>query len=333
MLRTLDLGVGYIIKGKKENVLGGLDLNLGRSELCTLIGPNGIGKSTLMRTISGVQKPLTGHVEIDGQDVLALSAVEKSKILSVVFADRPNALNMTVRELANIGRAPYTNWMGMLSARDKFAVENALECTKLSELANRKLYTLSDGQKQRAMIARALAQDTPVMLLDEPTAHLDLPNRIELFELLGKIASDNEKSILVSSHELDLAIQFSDRIWMADHSRAVCEGIPEDLIWRKDIEGLFDNESIVFNYQAGRFEFNRKEKDFSVCVKGDEQTRKWVEHALIRIGVAIVDQPTENGLEIDCQESLIDLKCKNRTFSFDNIEKVLVQIKLLMNNK
>ena len=329
MLKIDNLSVGYKNKGITTHILDNIHLELVEGELCTIIGGNGAGKSTLMRTMSGVQKPLSGNVLWKGIDINKFNVSDRSKKLSMVFAERPSTLNLTVKELVSMGRAPYTNWLGLLDDDDEHKIREALEFTALEIFADRKLYTLSDGQKQRAMIARALAQDTSIMILDEPTAHLDLPNRIELFELLRRVAYQSQKAILVSSHELDLAIQFSDKIWMIDTNKHIREGIPEDLICSGEFEHLFSQSTIKFNYDLARFEFVINKIGIGVYVKGEGSMCRWVKHALVRKGFEVCSTFSNDMILVECFADKLLLEYKDVVEEVSNISLLLVRLNSL----
>lgn len=194
--------------------------------MTALIGPNGAGKSTLLRTICGLQKQIQGEILIEGKSIDHLSTMEKAKLISVVLTHSADTSMLTVREIVSIGRQPYSNWLGLKDPHHEEMIEKALSTVNISHLAERQLVALSDGEKQRVWIAKALAQDTPIILLDEPTSHLDYKNRIEIFKLLHRL-SVSGKSILISTHELDLAIQFADQLWVMEDG--VTQGAPQTI--------------------------------------------------------------------------------------------------------
>lgn len=213
ILQTEELAIGYN-KDNVVNVQSNLSLRMMEQTVTALIGPNGIGKSTLLRTLCGLQKPLSGKISIKGEYIEDLSVNKRAKLISVVMTGN-EANNLSVKEIVSIGRQPYTNWLGNLREIDKAMIEKALSIVNIKYLEDRKLQELSDGEKQRVWIAKALAQDTPIILLDEPTSHLDYANRREVFSLLKKL-SRTGKTILISTHEIDLALQFADQIWVME---------------------------------------------------------------------------------------------------------------------
>lgn len=187
--------------------------------LTCLIGANGAGKSTLLRTIAGFQLPLEGTVLLGGDDVRALSPRQRAERMAVVLTDRPDVMCTTVWEMVATGRAPFTGFWGHLSGKDRGIVTRSLRLVGIEWMADRTVASLSDGERQKVMIAKALAQQTPVILLDEPTAFLDYPSRVEVMQLLLNIAHEEHKTVLLSTHDLDLALQTADRIWLFERER------------------------------------------------------------------------------------------------------------------
>ena len=225
ILSTNQLTIGYRIPGKPPLLLApSMNLELGAGEVVSLLGPNGSGKSTLIRTLAGLHPPISGTVEILGQVVRSNQVLQTARVLSLVLTDRIEVQHLTVRQLVSMGRYPYTGWLGRLGSQDKEKVEEAMNLVKMSTLADQCLHDLSDGEQQRALLAKALAQDTPVIILDEPTAHLDLPNRISLMRTLRRLAKETDKTILFSSHDLDLAIHTADRLWLMRRGCSLIDG-------------------------------------------------------------------------------------------------------------
>ena len=220
-IRLCDLGIGYRVKGSEKLIAGGINAEIHDGELTCLLGRNGIGKSTLLRTLCGFQPPLYGRVEFiplltsskRGRD----EGAEWSKMISVVLTEKPDVRGMTVRELVELGRSPHTGFWGILTDDDRVAVSEALDLVGITSLAKRRVHTLSDGERQKVMIAKALAQQTPVILLDEPTDFLDFPGKIDVMQLLLRLAHEQHKIILLSTHDIELALQMSDCIWLMDN--------------------------------------------------------------------------------------------------------------------
>ncbi len=273
MIRSHQMAVGYSSKGEELVLLDDLNLHLKEGELVCFMGPNGIGKSTLLRTLAGLQKPLRGE----------LIGVEKGK-LSLVLTDRISASNMLVYDLVAYGRYPYLSWNISFSAEDHQIIEEAISLTQIEHLKNKQLYQLSDGQMQLVMIARALAQQTPVLLLDEPTAHLDLNNRVEIMNLLRKLARQERKAILVCTHELDLALQTADWIWLATLTKKVMSGIPEDLVLTGAFDEVFQFKG--FDLKTGKVE-HEAHRNTPVRLIGEGYPFLWTKNALERCGYEV----------------------------------------------
>ncbi len=222
-LSTNNLSIGY---GEKV-LCKELSLELELGDLVGLIGQNGVGKSTLIRTLVGLQAKLSGEIHFNEKKIENSEGLAKS--ISIVLTGKPDTLNLSVVELLALGRHPYTGWLGYLTEEDKKKIEEALSLMEINYLANKKLFEISDGQLQKAMIARALVQDTDVIILDEPTSHLDLKNKIDVLELLKKIANQ-EKSVLMSTHEVSLAAKYCNTFWCMDSGMEFVVGNPKKLI-------------------------------------------------------------------------------------------------------
>lgn len=252
ILEAEALTIGYFRKKKRDIIAKGINFSIAEGELVGLVGANGIGKSTLLRTLSGMQPPLDGRISINGKSLASHNTLLLASQLSVVLTEGHASGNLTVEELVSLGRQPHTNWIGTLSSRDKEVIYYALEATETMSLKERKCFELSDGQLQRVIIARALAQDTPLVILDEPTTHLDLYHRAYVLRLLKKLANESGKTIIFSTHEIDLGIQLSDKmIVMA--SDAVYFNDPCTLISEERFASLFPKEVIHFDAGTGRF--------------------------------------------------------------------------------
>lgn len=251
-LEARGLAVGY--RGAHgRRVLEGLDLELRAGELVCLLGPNGSGKSTLLRTLAGLQPPLAGSLALGGRDAETLSAAGRARRCAIVLTERLELGNLTVRELAALGRHPHTGWGGRLGADDKDAVRRGLVEAGAWDLRDRLCDELSDGEKQRAMLARALAQEPALLLLDEPTAFLDLPRRVETMRVLRALARGRGRAVLLSTHDLDLAMRAADRLWLVSPSGALLTGLPEDLALAGSIGAVFDQGDVAFDPALGQF--------------------------------------------------------------------------------
>lgn len=223
------VAIGYGARRKTARAVGcGLSAAAAAGSLTCLIGRNGSGKSTLLRTIARLQPPLAGSILIGTDDTSKMRREELARRLSIVLTQRPDTDNMTVGELVALGRAPHTGFWGQLSPADRQAVDRALALAGISHMAARRVSSLSDGECQKAMVAKSLAQDTPVILLDEPSAFLDYPGKVELMRLLARLAHDEGKTILLSTHDLDTALSLADRLWLM-HDGRLDEGTPQEL--------------------------------------------------------------------------------------------------------
>lgn len=252
VLEATDLTIGYFGKKKSIVVSENIDFSIAEGELVALVGGNGIGKSTLLRTLAAMQLALKGNIVLQGKTLKEFTMHQLATQLSIVLTEAPSSKNLTVLELISLGRQPHTNWMGKLSEADKRAIQFALSATNTDTLSQKKCFELSDGQLQRVYIARALAQDSPLIILDEPTTHLDLYHRAYVLKLLKKLSRETKKTILFSTHEIDLAIQLSDKmIVMAPE--ATYFDAPDKLIEAGRFDTLFPKETIDFDQKTGRF--------------------------------------------------------------------------------
>lgn len=255
-LQVTGLGIGYPGRSGVLRLAGNIDFSLSPGSLNALVGVNGVGKSTLLRTLSGMHPPLEGSIRIKGNALQSLSPAGRAQLLSVVLTEPIASKNLRVAELVSLGRHPYTNWLGQLSQQDLALVNTCLEQMELEEIRDQPCHTLSDGQMQRVLIARALAQDTPLMLLDEPTTHLDLYHRVKILKLLKQISHTTGKTILFSTHEIDLAIQLCDHIVVLQPGNAHF-GSPCELIETGDFERLFPRDTIRFDRDSGMFRVHK----------------------------------------------------------------------------
>ncbi|WP_299100770.1 ABC transporter ATP-binding protein [uncultured Winogradskyella sp.] len=252
ILQVQQLSIGYKTKKVETVIASAINFELQQGHLIGLVGANGIGKSTLLRTLIGVQPTLSGTVELNQQLLETTSPVELAKQLSIVLTEPLISKNLSVFELVSLGRHPYTNWIGNLSDNDLSIINNALQLVNIMDLKNRRCYELSDGQLQKVMIARALAQDTAIIILDEPTTHLDMYHKAYILKLLQKLTKETGKTILFSSHEIDLAIQLCDTMIVMQQDHVVCEQ-PCNLIKNGVFETLFPKDLIAFDNNTGSF--------------------------------------------------------------------------------
>lgn len=255
LLQAKQISIGYTHKKGTNLIAADINLTLEKGKLVSLIGANGIGKSTLLRTLTAIQKPISGTVSLNGKDIHHMNALTLAQNLSVVLTEKLPPSNLSVFELVALGRQPYTNWIGTLSEEDIKKVNEALSLTKIEHLATKRHFEISDGQLQKVLVARALAQDTPLIILDEPTTHLDLLHKVALFKLLKKLSNETQKCILFSTHDIDLAIQLSDEMIIMT-PETIVQDQPCNLISKGVFATLFKDEHISFDAEKGRFIFS-----------------------------------------------------------------------------
>ncbi|GAB5520878.1 MAG: ABC transporter ATP-binding protein [Rhodothermales bacterium] len=302
MLTIEHLSIGYSAPRTATYVVAeDINLTLNEGELVCLLGPNGAGKSTLMRTISGMQAPLSGSILVDGQNIHDLPARERAKRLSVVLTERINAGLLSGYALVGLGRYPHTNWSGSLTGADHAIIQNAIRMVGAEELAHRNVSDLSDGERQKIMLARALAQEPRMMILDEITAFLDLPRRVETMRLLRRMARETNRAILLSTHDLDLALRSADRIWLLPKGGPLQTGAPEDLVLSGAFEAAFANEGVDFDRQQGAFRVHNAASG-QVSLQGEGLLRYWTQRALEREGLAIHPTPSPHLWHIEVSE-------------------------------
>ncbi|NTV84828.1 MAG: ATP-binding cassette domain-containing protein, partial [Bacteroidales bacterium] len=265
-IRNADFG--YISKSRSLSLLKDVNLDIKRNELVGLIGRNGSGKSTMLRTLVNIHELLKGGIEFNGRSMKTYSRAEFARMVAFVSASIPGVEGMSLEELVSLGRFPYTNWIGNLTDEDHEIIDRAMQLVGITQLANRKLNEVSDGERQKAMIARTLAQDTTVIILDEPTAFLDLPSKYDLIDLLHLLTAQG-RTVIYSTHDLNIALKFSDRIWIIDEG-AIYDGAPEDMILNNTFAKIFGSEKISFNPAFGEFELKRNLKKW-VSLRGDDQ--------------------------------------------------------------
>ena len=254
IIHTKNLSIGYRQKHGANVVASEIELSLESGKLIALIGPNGAGKSTLLRTLTGIQPPLSGHALLEGKNVADYNPVELAQRLSLVLTEKLPPSSLTVFELIALGRQPYTNWIGTLTDADLEKIDSAMAMTATTSLGEKKHYEISDGQLQKVLIARALAQDTPLIVLDEPTTHLDLQHKVSLFRLLKKLTQDAGKCVLFSTHDIDIAIELSDQMILMNNGKAV-QGTPQEFIASNAFDSLFADDDIVFDAEKVKFVF------------------------------------------------------------------------------
>lgn len=293
-IHTKDLIIGYQRSGKPPLTLSdSLELGARKGELVALVGPNGCGKSTLLRTLAGLHAPIEGEVLIEGNAVQTLSPRKKARLLSVVLTSTATPGNMKVEELVALGRSPYRSALSPMTEEDRAITKRAMEQSKVESFAGRSLDTLSDGETQRVMIARALAQRTPVILLDEPTAHLDLLNRVEILRMLRELAKEEGITVILSSHDLDLVLRMADRVWLMSEKGRIHEGIPEELALNGRFGEVFSNEKVRFDRRSGDFR-PLDEPLGTLILEGSGPSAFWAQRVLERFGYEVRRKVSEN---------------------------------------
>lgn len=302
ILHTENLTIGYpILRQAPVVVAENIDVGLQPGELVCLLGPNGAGKSTLMRSLAGMQTPLNGRIFLKQLPINSFTAKQLAQHLSVVLTEPINAGMLTGWDLVALGRHPYTNWAGKLTAADETAVQQAIDAVGANPLAQRHVNTLSDGERQKVMIARALAQEPDVMLLDEPTAFLDLPRRVEVMHILRQLARETNRAILLSTHDLDLALRNADKIWLMPKNGALQQGTPEELVLNGSFEAAFHADGVQFDPQTGSFKMITAAAG-QIDLVGNGLSTLWTKRALERIGFAVHNGRNGSALRIQVLE-------------------------------
>ena len=287
ILSLVDASVGYHYRNEEKLLLDKVNIKVKTGELVGLIGRNGTGKSTLLRSIVRLQEFLRGAAFIQDHKIRNIHPNEFAKILAFVSSGLEYTETMTVREMVSLGRFPYTNWIGKLLVSDIEIIDEAIERVGIEHLAFKKLAAISDGERQKAMIARTLAQNTSIIVLDEPTAFLDLPSRYDIIGLLFELTRKG-KTVIYSTHDLNIAIRFSDKIWLIDE-KTIHDGSPEDLILDRTIAGIFDSDKIHLNLMTGDFEFRKKTMKKICLACENPHLAYWTGQALQRSGFELVN--------------------------------------------
>ncbi len=283
------LSVGYNKGKKREKVVhGGLSFELYPGELTCLLGPNGAGKSTLLRTLSGSQPVLAGEIRVQEKAISSFSERELSRKIGVVYTDKTQAGGLTVYEVVALGRHPHTGFFGRLHREDRRIINEALESVGIVHKAGNYMAELSDGERQKVMIAKALVQECPIILLDEPTAFLDIVSRIEIMSLLHEIAVRHQKTVLLSTHDIEQALVLADRLWLLSRSEGLYTGVTEDVVLSGRMELLFDHEEIKFDVTHGVYYPKVNWKRTVALEVEDDTVRHWVLNIMNRHGYGCI---------------------------------------------
>ncbi|MEE4115024.1 MAG: ABC transporter ATP-binding protein [Marinilabiliaceae bacterium] len=322
ILKIENLELGYMGSDYAEVLVSGINARAIEGEMIALLGANGTGKSTLLRTILGIHPCSKGNVFLRNKAVSAYRPSELSRFIGFVGTSSSFPGNLSVRELVSLGRFPYTNWIGKMKKSDYDVVNRSIENVGLGRLSEKKLDEMSDGERQRANIARVLAQDSDILLLDEPTAFLDLPNRYELIYLLKNIISIEKKTVIYSTHDLNIAIGESDKIWLLNQGR-LFDGAPEDLMLNGNFSNQFTNTRIKFDNASGSYIYP-KESKIRVSVYGRGEVLDLTRRALSRISI-IAD--TEDQGESVCKILVSDADSQHKwTLVHQNTEHIFFSI-------
>lgn len=326
------LTTGYPGKGGTKIVAKDIDATIRSGELTCLLGANGVGKSTLLRTLSAFQPPVGGEIEIMGKKLTDYTDKQLATVIGVVLTEKCSLRNMTVEELVGMGRSPYTGFWGNLSKEDKNTVNDAIALVRIEDLKYRMVHTLSDGERQKVMIAKALAQETPVIFLDEPTAFLDFPSKVEIMQLLHHLSRSTNKTIFLSTHDLELALQIADKIWLMDKANGVTIGTPEDLSIDGCLSNFFSRKGIVFDMETGLFRIdNEFEKEVRLVGHGNKYAM--VRKALQRNGI-LARRRVESDFYIETGDmttsGYIIHPVAGRTIKVDTIEELLEQVTAIL---
>lgn len=319
IISTQGISIGYSKTKHRDKtcLYNNLSFDLYSGELVCILGANGAGKSTLLRTISNLQPPLAGTISLYDKDITTYSKKDLSKILGLVLTDKTSIGGLKVRELVELGRYPYTGFFGQLDPEDKEIVEKAMQDVCIIHKAESYVAELSDGERQKAMIAKSLAQECPIILLDEPTAFLDIESRIEIVNLLHYLAENNGKTILMSTHDMDLALLLADRLWLLSRDSGLICGATEDIVLSGKMESFFKNKNIIFDKDLGNFLPNRK-SDKKVILDAVGYHRYWANNLIERHGyeATLKESDALFKLTITSSESIsLEMNGINKEFS------------------
>lgn len=325
-IRLRDLSIGYPDKHNTKRVAEHLNASIHSGELTCLLGTNGVGKSTLLRTLSAFQPPLGGTIDLLDRPLSTYDDRQLATVIGVVLTEKSDIRNMTVEELVGLGRSPYTGFWGTLKEGDRRIVHEAIARVRIEPLAQRMVHTLSDGERQKVMIAKALAQETPIIFLDEPTAFLDFPSKVEVMQLLHNLTHTLQKTVFMSTHDLELALQIADKIWLMDRTNGIAIGTPEDLSLEGKLSSFFSRKGITYDTETGFF---RIDTDYrrEIHLQGHGSRYAMVRKALQRNGIRADRHVADDSLHIDTSGSAGDPfvihRADGSTQSATNIEALL----------
>jgi iron complex transport system ATP-binding protein len=321
------LSIGYDMGKKTRCIASGLDLTLAGGEFICLLGPNGVGKSTLIRTLTGMQAPISGEIQFSGKDFHSIPPRHRARLVSVVLTETVPVGMMDTYAMVSLGRHPYSGWFGSLNQHDRDCIDSALAAVGAENLAGRQVGELSDGERQKISIARALAQETKVMLLDEPTAFLDLPRRVELMKILRDLARRKKIALLLSTHDLDLALRFADRIWVLGADGKLIQGCPEAIALSGELADVFASEKLEWDLSLGGFRAH-EDPCLKATLSGSGLTAVWTQRALERLGFGLTEDPAESAFLIKIPDQSTWIVIENgKEHSFHTIEALIKWIR------
>ena len=320
------LSIGYQRSTGETIVASGLDCSLRGGEFVCLLGPNGAGKSTLIRTLAGMQKPLAGELRLSGKVMRDIAPRERARAVSVVLTEAMPSGMMDAYSLVSLGRHPYSGWFGGLTGQDRERIDWSIDAVGARPLANRQVSELSDGERQKISIARALAQEAKLMLLDEPTAFLDLPRRVELMSILRNLAHQENLALLLSTHDLDLALRFADRVWLMRPEGNLLQAAPEALALNGKFAEVFATENLDWDVSTGSF-CAHPAAYLKVRLEGQGIEQVWTQRALERLGFGIGQDNEEAAFSLKVSKNLWEVERFGLNQNFEDIESLIEWIR------
>ena len=309
LLECRNLSCGFHEKNITTCLVKPFSAEVFQNELVCLIGVNGAGKSTLLKTILNLQTPINGEILIEGKKIQSQSQIQLAHKIGAALSNTISEQFITLEELVALGRYPYTGLFGRLNRKDKNLVEKYIRLVKVTDKKHQQFYSLSDGEKQKAIIAKILSQETPLILLDEPTAHLDIPNRIHIFNLLRELASHQQKGIVITTHNLELAMQLSDKIWLIDNEGNMHINTPEDLVLSGKLHQVFSNEKIDFDNTLMQFRVKQTFRELAF-LSGANELFYSTKNLLGRYSIGVTDSMNKAGFKIELKNNPLNIILK-----------------------